>query len=55
MLSEDQKQAGSKVNAELYACSHASAIRKRMDAAYVDKLDGKISEEFWNARQVTRS
>ena len=27
--------------------------RNRMDAAYVDKLDGKISEEFWTARQAS--
>ena len=24
-----------------------SAVRRRMDQAYLDKLDGKISEEFW--------
>jgi hypothetical protein len=26
------------------------AIRKRMDSAYADKLDGKISEDFWERK-----
>ena len=26
----------------------AVSIQRRMDQAYIDKLDGKISEEFWN-------
>ena len=29
-----------------------TAIRNRMDAAYTDKLDGKIPEDFWN-REMT--
>ena len=28
-----------------------AAIRKRMDQAYSDKLDGKISEDFWNRKK----
>ena len=27
-------------------------LRGRMDAAYVDKLDGKISEDFWHRKQT---
>jgi site-specific DNA recombinase len=27
-----------------------SAVRRRIEQAYLDKLDGKISEEFWAAR-----
>ena len=27
-------------------------LRKRMDAAYMDRLDGKISEEFWGRKQA---
>jgi site-specific DNA recombinase len=26
-------------------------VRRRMDAAYMDKLDGKIPEDFWNRKQ----
>jgi len=29
-----------------------AALRARMDAAYNDKLDGKISEEFWQRKQA---
>jgi site-specific DNA recombinase len=29
-----------------------NTLRGRMDAAYSDKLDGKISEEFWQRRQA---
>ena len=29
-----------------------TALRTRMDAAYTDKLDGKISEEFWQRKQA---
>ena len=29
-----------------------SAVRRRMEQAYLDKLDGKISEEFWAAKNA---
>jgi site-specific DNA recombinase len=29
-----------------------TAIRNRMDAAYTDKLDGKIPEDFWNRKMT---
>jgi site-specific DNA recombinase len=29
-----------------------TAIRNRMDAAYIDKLDGKIPEDFWNRKMT---
>jgi site-specific DNA recombinase len=51
MLGEDQKQAAGKANAERVRLqSRLTAVRKRMDAAYVDKLDAKISEEFWERK-----
>jgi DNA invertase Pin-like site-specific DNA recombinase len=28
------------------------SIRRRMDAAYMDKLDGKIAEDFWQRKQA---
>ena len=29
-----------------------AALHVRMDAAYTDKLDGKITEEFWQRKQA---
>jgi site-specific DNA recombinase len=29
-----------------------SAVRRRLDQAYLDKLDGKISEEFWKRKSA---
>jgi site-specific DNA recombinase len=29
-----------------------SAVRRRLDQAYLDKLDGKISEEFWTRKSA---
>jgi len=29
-----------------------TAIRNRTDSAYTDKLDGNISEEFWQRKQA---
>ena len=29
-----------------------SAVRRRMEQSYLDKLDGKISEEFWSAKHA---
>ena len=51
MLREDQKQVAGKVNVERVRLeSRMTAIRNRMDAAYVDKLDGKITEDFWQRK-----
>ena len=27
-------------------------VQRRMDAAYIDKLDGKIAEDFWQRKQA---
>lgn len=32
-----------------------SAVRHRLDQAYPDKLDGKISEEFWTRKSAERA
>ena len=32
--------------------SWLSAIRRRIEQAYVDKLDGKIPEDFWQRKQA---
>ena len=39
-------QEGARLGREL------NALRVRMDSAYIDKLDGKISEEFWQRKQA---
>jgi hypothetical protein len=50
-LREDQKQSADKLSAERTRLqSRLTAIRHRMDAAYVEKLDGKISEDFWHPK-----
>ena len=52
-LREDQKQTSSKVNAERSRLEgRLTAVRNRIDAAYVDKLDGKITEEFWERKMA---
>ncbi len=51
MLREDQSQSAYRVNAERTRLeSRLTAVRNRMDAAYVDKLDGKITEDFWERK-----
>ena len=40
------KQQRARLNREL------ETVRGRMDATYCDKLDGKISEEFWQRKQA---
>ncbi len=40
------RSIGSRLEARL------NGIHKRMDAAYMDKLDGKIPEEFWERKMT---
>jgi site-specific DNA recombinase len=50
-LREDQKQAGRKLSAERTRLdSRLTLIQNRMDAAYADKLDGKIPVDFWERK-----
>ena len=52
-LRDDQKHAASKVNAERSRLEgRPTAVRNRVDAAYTDKLDGKITEEFWERKMA---
>ncbi|HEY4009736.1 MAG TPA: recombinase family protein [Acidobacteriaceae bacterium] len=52
-LREDQRDAASKMNAERSRLEgRLTGVRNRIDAAYVDKLDGKISEEFWERKMA---
>ncbi len=50
-LRKDQQQSASRVSVERSRLEvRLTAIRKRMDGAYADKLDGKISEDFWERK-----
>ena len=52
-LREDQNQADSRLeNERVRLTSRLTAIRNRMDAAYMDKLDGKIPEDFWERKMT---
>jgi hypothetical protein len=42
----ERAQEGTRLGREL------NALDVRMDSAYIDKLDGKISEEFWQRKQA---
>jgi hypothetical protein len=41
-----RKQQGERLKQRL------SAVRHRLDQAYLDKLDGKINEEFWTRKSA---
>jgi site-specific DNA recombinase len=50
-LRDDEKQAAGKISAEQTRLeARLTGIRNRMDAAYVDKLDRKIPEDFWERK-----
>ena len=52
-LREDQNQAVSRLEKERARLeSRLTSIRNRMDAAYVDKQDGKIPEDFWERKMT---
>jgi site-specific DNA recombinase len=50
-LREDQGNAANRLNAERARLqARLTTIQGRIDVAYIDKLDGKISEEFWERK-----
>jgi DNA invertase Pin-like site-specific DNA recombinase len=52
-VEREQKDAGARVAHERVRLDRElSTVRARMDAAYCDKLDGKIPEGFWQRRQA---
>jgi site-specific DNA recombinase len=52
-LSQDSKQLREESAAQqMRLAQRLSAVRHRIDQAYLDKLDGKISEEFWLAKHA---
>lgn len=52
-MERDQVDLGARVAQERARLNRElSTLRGRMDAAYSDKLDGKISEDFWQRKQA---
>jgi site-specific DNA recombinase len=52
-LACDQEQAQNVITAQRNALQpRLSAVRRRIDQAYQDKLDGKIPEEFWERKMA---
>jgi site-specific DNA recombinase len=52
-MERDHVEAGTRVTQEQARLNRElSTLRGRMDAAYCDKLDGKISEDFWQRKQA---
>ena len=50
-LREDSEQIREETTAQRTRLEQRrSALRRRIEQAYLDKLDGKISEEFWSAK-----
>ncbi len=50
-LRKDQQQSISKTNAERsHLETRLATIRKRIDDAYIDKLDGTITADFWERK-----
>jgi site-specific DNA recombinase len=47
LLSDKTHQEAQRREQEARLQQRLAAVRRRMDQAYMDKLDGKISEEFW--------
>jgi site-specific DNA recombinase len=53
VLREDQRDAVRNVDAERSRLEvRLAGIRRRMDALYSDKLDGKIPEDFWERKMA---
>ena len=53
ILREDQKHAASKTNSDRSRLEgRLTALLNRIDAAYMDKLDGKITEEVWGRKMA---
>ena len=52
-LARDQEQAQTVITAQRNALHpRLSAVRRRIDQAYQDKLDGRIPEEFWERKMT---
>ena len=52
-MERDRVDVGARVAQEQARLTRElNALRARMDAAYCDKLDGKISEDFWRRKQA---
>jgi site-specific DNA recombinase len=52
LANERDSRAGRLRAEEARLQQHLTAIRTRMDQAYLDKLDGKITAEFWERKNA---
>ena len=50
LLTSRGREAGLKREQEQRLQQRLAAVRNRLDQAYLDKLDGKITEEFWSRK-----
>ncbi len=50
LLSDKDRQEAATRQQEARLRQHLTMVRRRMDQAYTDKLDGRIPEEFWQAK-----
>ena len=52
-LEQDQAEQSQRAGTERTGLERElKTLRERMDSAYIDKLDGKIPEDFWQRRQT---
>jgi site-specific DNA recombinase len=52
-LAQDQEQAQNVITAQRNALQpRLTAVRRRIDQAYQDKLDGRIPEDFWERKMT---
>jgi DNA invertase Pin-like site-specific DNA recombinase len=51
LATDSDRLAGDRSSVTASIQKHLAAVRTRMDRIYEDKLDGKISDDFWNRKQ----
>ena len=51
-LATEKASSADRLRSEELLHQRLTAIRTRMDQAYLDKLDGKITVEFWERKNA---
>ena len=52
LLTRQGREANLQQEQEQRLQQRLTAVRNRLDQAYLDKLDGKITEEFWSRKSA---
>jgi hypothetical protein len=52
LSSEKSRGEGTRAQEAGLLQQRIAQVNRRMDQAYLDKLDGKISEEFWSRKST---